>query len=117
SDATDDQIMYFFCHQSNQGFEDRGGPDASSIVMTDAPVTLGDLKLESPSSVQLRGNPLVFMNSTESLLRSAPMNDGFVPYLMAKGARAVVGAESKVPALFASVWAARFFARFLGGEP
>ena len=79
-------------------------------------VTLGDLNLDSPTSIQLPGNPLVFINACESGKMSPAFYDGFVPYFMAKGARGVVGTECKTPALFAAVWAERFFERFLDGE-
>jgi CHAT domain-containing protein len=114
--ATDDQILYFYCHAASTGLNDPGGPDASSLVLTDAAVTLGDLNLDSPTSIQLAGNPLVFINACESGRMSPTFYDGFVPYFMAKGARGVVGTECETPALFAAAWAKRFFERFLDGE-
>lgn len=115
--GTDDQILYFYCHAASTGLTDPGGPDASSLVLTDAAITLGDLNLDSPTSVQLAGHPLVFINACESGKMSPAFYDGFVPYFMAKGARGVVGTECETPALFAVVWAQRFFERFLDGEP
>ncbi len=114
--TTDDQILYFYCHAASKGLNDLGGPDASSIELSDAPITLGDLNLDAPTTIQLPGNPLVFINACESAELSAAFYDGFVPYFMAKGARGVVGTECKTPALFAATWAQRFFDRFLDGE-
>lgn len=114
---TDDQILYFYCHAASMGLTDPGGTDASSLVLTDAAVTLGDLNLDSPTSVQIAGHPLVFINACESGKMSPTFYDGFVPYFMAKGARGVVGTECETPALFAVEWARRFFERFLDGEP
>ena len=114
--TTGDQILYFYCHAESTGLNDPGGPDASSLVLTDAAVTLGDLNLNASTSIQLPGNPLVFINACESGKMSPAFYDGFVPYFMAKGARGVVGTECKTPALFAAVWAKRFFERFLDGE-
>ena len=94
-----------------------GGPDASCLVLTDKQITLGDLNLEAPIATQLKRNPLVFINACKSAEMSPAFYDGFVPYFMAKGARGVVGTECKMPALFATEWAKRFFERFLGGEP
>ena len=115
--TTDDQIFYFYCHAESTGLTDPGGPDTSCLVLTDARVTLGELNLDAPTSTQLRGNPLVFINACESAEMSPAFYDGFVPYFMAKGARGVVGTECKTPALFAVAWAKRFFERFLDGEP
>jgi hypothetical protein len=113
--GTDDQILYFYCHAVSGSLQDAGGPDASSLVLSDAAVKLGDLNLDAPTTTQLRGNPLVFINACESAELSPAFYDGFVPYFMAKGARGVVGTECSMPALFAVEWAKEFFERFLDG--
>jgi hypothetical protein len=113
--ATDDQILYFYCHAESAGLGDPGGPDASALVLTDARITLADLNLDAPTTTLLRGKPLVFINACESAELSPAFYDGFVPYFMAKGARGVVGTQCKTPALFAAEWAHRFFERFLDG--
>ena len=112
SDATDDQILYFYCHAETSGIAD---PGASSLVFTDAAITLADLDIDAPTSTLLRGKPLVFINACESAELSPAFYDGFVPYFMAKGARGVVGTQCKTPALFAAEWGKRFFERFLDG--
>jgi hypothetical protein len=117
SGDTKDQVLYFYCHAESVGLEDAAGPDASCLVLTDDRVTLGDLSLDAPQKVQLRGSPLVFINACESAQLSPQFYDGFVPYFMGKGARGVVGTECQTPALFAADWARRFFDRFLDGEP
>ena len=114
---TSEQILYFYCHAASAGLDDPEGPDAASLKLTDGEITLGDLSLDAPTRVRLRGSPLVFINACESGDLSPMFYDGFVPYFMAKGARGVVGTECKTPALFAAVWAQRFFERFLDGEP
>lgn len=116
SAATDDQILYLYCHAVSKGLNDAGGPDASCLELSDASVTLGELNIDASTETQLRGNPLVFINACESAQMSPAFYDGFVPYFMAKGARGVVGTECQTPALFAAVWAKRFFERFLAGE-
>jgi hypothetical protein len=113
--TTDDQILYFYCHAASVGLGDPGGPDASSLVFADAPITLADLNLDAPTSTALPGKPLVFINACESAEMSPAFYDGFVPYFMAKGARGVIGTQCKTPALFAAEWAKRFFERFLDG--
>jgi hypothetical protein len=64
--ATEDQILYFYCHAESSGLTDPGGPDTSCLVLTDASITLGDLNLDAPTTTLLRGNPLVFVNTCES---------------------------------------------------
>jgi hypothetical protein len=113
--ATDDQILYFYCHAEAAALGDPGGPDASALVLTDARITLADLNLDAPTTTPLRGKPLVFINACESAELSPAFYDGFVPYFMAKGARGVIGTQCKTPALFAAEWAHRFFERFLDG--
>ena len=115
--ATDDQLLYFYCHAESAGLADPGGPDASALVLSDAKLTLGDLAVEAPlTSTPLAGKPLVFINACESAELSPAFYDGFVPYFMARGARGVIGTQCKTPALFAAEWAERFFDRFLAGE-
>jgi len=114
-EATDDQILYFYCHAESAALGDPGGPDASALVLSDARITLADLDLDAPTSTLLRGQPLVFINACESAEMSPAFYDGFVPYFMAKGARGVIGTQCKTPALFAAEWAKRFFERFLDG--
>lgn len=111
-----DHILYFYCHAQSTGLSDAGGPDSSSLVLTDARLTLGDLNLDAPMSKQLGGHPLIFINACESAALSAAFYEGFVPYFMAKGARGVVGTECKTPALFATQWAREFFERFINGQ-
>ena len=113
--ATDDQILYFYCHAETAGLADPGGPDASALVLSDAKISLAELALDAPTTTLLRGKPLVFINACESAELSPAFYDGFVPYFMAKGARGVVGTQCKTPALFAAEWARRFFERFLDG--
>jgi hypothetical protein len=113
--ATPDQVLYLYCHAVAAGLTG-GGPDSSFLVLSgDEHVTLGDLNLEAPTTVQLAGSPLVFINACESAELSPSFYDGFVPYFMAKGARGVIGTECKTPALFAADWASTFFDLFLDG--
>ena len=113
--ATDDQILYFYCHAESADLADPGGPDASALVLSDAKISLAELALDAPTTTLLRGKPLVFINACESAELSPAFYDGFVPYFMAKGARGVVGTQCKTPALFAAEWARRFFERFFEG--
>ncbi|WP_222272351.1 CHAT domain-containing protein [Modestobacter marinus] len=111
-----DQIFYLYCHATASGARDAGGIDACSLELTDGRLTLGELNLEAPPEVPLAGNPLVFVNACDSAGLSPLFYDGFVPYFMSKGARGVVGTECKIPAVFATEWARRFFDSFLDGN-
>jgi hypothetical protein len=112
-----DQILYFYGHAGSNGLTDPGGPGGSSLALTNSTVTLDELTLTAPASVQLGGSPLVFINACESAEMSPMFYDGFAPYFMSKGARGVIGTECKTPAYFAMVWARQFFDLFLKGEP
>ena len=115
--ATSDQIFYFYCHAVSKSLAEGGGPDASTLVLSDnGRLTLGDLYVDAPLKKVLPGAPLVFINACESAELSPLFYDGFVPYFMTKGARGVIGTECETPALFAAEWARRFFGRFLAGE-
>jgi hypothetical protein len=116
-DDNDQALIYFYCHATASTLGAKGGLDASSLGLTDAIVSLGDLNLDAPRDVQLKGSPLVFINACESAELSPLFYEGFVPYFMAKGARGVIGTECKMPALFAEAWAARFFDAFFSGTP
>jgi CHAT domain len=110
---TGDQVVYFYCHATAGG---SSGPDNAAIIMgrNDA-VTVADLNIDAPTTVQLPGKPLVFINACESAELSPLFYNGFVPYFMGKGARGVIGTECKTPVLFAIEWADAFFDRFLDG--
>ncbi len=110
------QILYFYCHATTAGLAAAGGPDASSLILTNGKLTLGELYLDAPVEAQLANRPLVFLNACESAEMSPRFYDGLVPYFMAKGARGVLGAECKVPALFAAEWAVIFFDSLLDGH-
>ncbi|SAL68161.1 CHAT domain protein [Caballeronia udeis] len=112
-----DQILYFYGHAGSNGLTDPGGPGRSSLALTNSAVTLDELTLTAPATVQLGGNPLVFINACESAEMSPMFYDGFAPYFMSKGARGVIGTECKTPAYFAMLWAQQFFDIFLKGEP
>ncbi|WP_322028517.1 CHAT domain-containing protein [Paraburkholderia sp. J76] len=115
-EQTPDQIVYFYCHAVSCGLMEPGGPDASSIILTDKAITLEDFRIDAPANIQLAGKPLVFINACQSSRLSPTFYDGFVPYFMSKGARGVIGTECDTPAWFAMEWAHRFFEKFLGGK-
>lgn len=115
--ATDDEILYLYCHAATAGIDDAGGPDGSSLRLDAAPLTLRSLKQRADTRGKLRGQPLVFINACESAELSPLFYSGFVPYFMNKGARGVIGTECRMPALFAACWADAFFDALLAGQP
>ena len=114
-DGTGEQIVYFICHATASGKNSQDPGTAEIIMGKNDRATLKDLNIDAPTSVQLAGNPLVFLNACESAGLSPLFYNGFVPYFMAKGARGVVGTECKTPVVFAIGWANAFFDRFLDG--
>lgn len=113
------QFIYIYCHAESAQPGDPGGVDASRIMLSDGWVTLKDLKRAAPlSGANLESCPLVFLNACESAELSPALYDGLVPYLIAKGARGVLGTEVNTPILFAAEFAKTFLQRFTaGGQP
>jgi hypothetical protein len=115
--ATDDQIVYFFCHAESIGLKG-AGPGSSNLTLSgNGSLDLASLTVRAPARHKLSGAPLVFINACESGKLSPLFYNGFVPYFMSKGARGVIGTECKVPARFAEAWARDFFDNLLAGKP
>lgn len=116
SDATPDQITYFYCHALSKNLAE-GGADASLLQLgaTDT-LKLEDLRLFAPIDIRWSGRPLVFLNACESAELSPLFYNGFMPYFVAKGARGMIGTECSAPAVFALDWAGKFFDQFLAGK-
>ena len=66
--------------------------------------------------MSLPSTPLLFINACESAELSPYFYDDFLTYFVTRGARGAIGTECKIPAVFASEWADRFFKRFLSGR-
>lgn len=117
--AADGQLLYFYCHATGAAPDEPGGVDASRITLSDGEVRLGDLHIYAPADgARLSGAPLIFLNACQSARLSPYLYDGLVPYLIAKGARGVIGTEADTPAHFAAEFAQAVFERFVGrGEP
>ncbi len=112
------QLLYFYCHASSYRLGEGGGPMSSGLTLSRGDlIVLSDLYIEASPRRPLPGNPLVILNACESAALSPSFYEGFLPYLLAKGARGVVGTETDTPAVFAAAWAERFFDRLLAGEP
>jgi hypothetical protein len=111
------QLLYFYCHAVSQVPGERGGVAGSKLLLTDGPVHLADLDVFAPTHrPPLRQAPLVFLNACQSAELSPYLYDGLVPYLIARGARGVLGTEVDTPALFAAEFAQELIRRFSAGE-
>ena len=113
------QVLYFYCHAVSNIPGEKGGVGGSKMLLSDGAVQLDDLNIFAPlGGTGLKQAPLVFLNACQSAELSPYLYDGLVPYLVAKGARGVIGTEVDTPALFASEFAQEFLKRFVaGGQP
>lgn len=106
---TPDHVTYCYCHAFAEGEEAMEFGDGVRM-------TLEQLNSDEPvEAVAYTAKPLFFINACNSATLSPLFYDGFVPYLLSKGARGVIGTECTVPAIFAARWATRFFSAFLNG--
>ena len=110
-------LIYFYCHAISKQTGEDGGVDFSRISLSDAKTTIAEMKLKTRSAVErLRQAPLVFLNACESAELSPFLYDGWVPFLLSRGARGVLGTEVETPAFFAAEFAKEFMKRFTAGD-
>jgi CHAT domain len=110
------QLLYFYCHAESGLPGETGGVAGSKVILSDGTVQLMDLDIFAPTNrPPLKQAPLVFLNACQSAELSPYLYDGLVPYLVAKGARGVLGTEVNTPALFAAEFAQEFLKRFVAG--
>ena len=110
--ALPDQILYYYGHAEAKV----DSPGESLLDFGNSQATKDDLETLAPALQPLPGQPLVFLNACQSNQLSPLYYDGFMPYFVSKGARGMIGSESRVPVVFAEKWAERFFDEFLSGE-
>ncbi|MFN8481381.1 MAG: CHAT domain-containing protein [Kouleothrix sp.] len=110
-------LIYFYCHAISKQAGEDGGADYSRISLSDAKVTIAEMKLKTRAAVErLRQAPVVFLNACESAELSPFLYDGWVPFLLSRGARGVLGTEVETPAFFAAEFAKEFVRRFAAGN-
>jgi hypothetical protein len=117
-------VLYFYCHavsrQPNE--QDKAnntglvGTDYSTVSVNGEAISLLDLKTKTARAPKLTAAPLVFLNACQSAELSPYLYDGLVPYLVARGARGVLGTEVDTPVYFAKEFALAFLAAFCKGE-
>jgi len=87
----------------------------SWLRLTQGKILLSMLKETVPS--QLTRHPIVFLNMCQSAQVLPSLSDGFVPFFIQRGARAVIGTECSMHTGFADEFARAFLTRFLQGQP
>jgi hypothetical protein len=113
------QLLYLYCHAVSNLPGEKDGVAGSKVLLSDGAAPLADLDVEAPIDGRcFKLAPLVFLNACQSAELSPYLYEGLVPYLIAKGARGVLGTEVDTPALFAAEFAQDFLKRFVaGGQP
>ncbi|HEY0734029.1 MAG TPA: CHAT domain-containing protein [Herpetosiphonaceae bacterium] len=110
-------IIYFYCHAASYLPNDVPGVAGSSLQLTDGSVTLFDLESALPATLPpFKHSPLVFINACESAKLTSYFYAGFVPYMIARGARGVLGTEVDTPLYFAAAFAQELIARLVQGN-
>jgi hypothetical protein len=112
------ELLYFFCHAHPDPDPGRLGPMAACLEFTGGhTVSLEDLILGWPDNYEFDAAPLVVLNACSSGVPTPSVYGSFLPYLLGRGVRGVIGTEADVPPVFAAAWAQEFFARVLDGVP
>ncbi|MFH1116551.1 MAG: response regulator [Pseudomonadota bacterium] len=112
-------LLYFFCHAKPES-SDRPPKTYENMYLEfgkDEKLTVKELEKCLSKFGPLRANPLIFINACRSAQMTPLFYKGWMPSFTANGARGLIGTECNMPALFASVWARRFFDDFLCGDP
>ncbi|HEY0601324.1 MAG TPA: hypothetical protein VGD58_00370 [Herpetosiphonaceae bacterium] len=110
-------IIYFYCHAASYLPNEVPGVAGSSLQLTDGSITLFDLESALPATLPpFKHSPLVFINACESAKLTSYFYAGFVPYMIARGARGVLGTEVDTPLYFAAAFAQELIARLVQGN-
>ncbi|MFF1608803.1 CHAT domain-containing protein [Amycolatopsis sp. NPDC058278] len=112
------ELVYFFCHAELD--EDPLGihPVTAALGLTSPhKVSLRDLLTRWTPDQELDLAPLIVLNACATAVPPDQVYAAFTPWLMAKGARGVIGTEVEIPAVFAAAWATEFFQDLLDGVP
>jgi hypothetical protein len=107
SGETKEHVLYFCCHA-------QVGQDSRFELTDRKPITPAEIK-QWMRQRSFDRNPIVFLNMCEGSQVNAMFYQGFVEVFLDKGASAIVGPQTEVPAVFAGQFASRFFEEFFGG--
>jgi hypothetical protein len=86
----------------------------SWLRLTQGKIPLTMLKETVPA--EFSNHPLVFLNMCESAQVLPSLSDGFVPFFLDRGARAVIGTECSMNTIFADGFARAFLTLFFQGR-
>jgi hypothetical protein len=112
------ELLYFFCHAYPDPNPGRLGGRAACLEFTGGhKVSLEELILREPIDHEFDAAPLVVLNACASAVPASSVYASFLPHLLGRGARGVIGTEADVPPVFAAAWAKEFFSRVLDGVP
>lgn len=130
ADGTEAEVLYLYCHALNAqpGRQPAGaegnvpaGVGSTRLILTDeaGALTLNALAAVAPlrKAPLLQGGPLVVLNACGSAALSPLSYDGLAPYLLAQGARAVVGTECDTPVIFGAAFGPALLALVARGGP
>jgi hypothetical protein len=107
-----ERLIYFYCHASA-----RMGNSKPSVTLGDGKrLSTDELSKAEGKITSLTSAPLVFINACDSAELSPFFYDDFLNFFVSRGARGAIGTECKIPALFGTEWAKRFFTHFLPGK-
>jgi hypothetical protein len=109
-----DRITYFCCHGKTSGGESEPNLAQAQIALSDASsITPNEIKYILGADRTLESNPFVFFNACEGGQMSSMFYKSLAALLLEKQARAVLGSQIDIPAVFAPEYTRRFFKRFL----
>ena len=111
-----DQILYFCCHAKAESDNEQALYDESFFTLTDKQRTITTQRLESVLGARsFARHPIVFLNACESARMNSLFYQGFASTFWERGASAVIGTQTEIPAVFAGLFAKRFFEEFFKG--
>ncbi|MFG1286039.1 CHAT domain-containing protein [Xanthobacter versatilis] len=93
------------------------GDEASALTLSLATVRLTDLLLAlPPDGAKLTDAPVLFLNTCQSAQIWNGVENSFVSFFLSRGARAIIGSEATIPAVFADRFGCEVMGRIFQGE-
>ncbi|MFG1375758.1 hypothetical protein [Xanthobacter autotrophicus] len=93
------------------------GDPASALILSLATVRLTDLLLAlPPDGAKLADAPILFLNTCQSAQLWNGVENSFVSFFLSRGARAIIGSEATIPAVFADRFGCEVMRRVFLGE-
>ncbi|MFG1374927.1 CHAT domain-containing protein [Xanthobacter oligotrophicus] len=93
------------------------GDEVSALILSLATVRLTDLLLAlPPDGAKLTDAPVLFLNTCQSAQIWNGVENSFVSFFLSRGARAIIGSEATIPAVFADRFGCEVMGRIFQGE-